>query len=1155
MPTIDALRNTVTDLLGDGAPAPADHDDLIELGLDSIRIMRIADRLRREGVTVSFADLARRPTLAEWGRLADAPPEPAAAPAPEAAAPAPVAGEPFALAPMQHAYWVGRDDDQRLGGVGAHLYTEFDGHGVDPARLAAAVTRLAARHDMLRARVLDDGRQVIDPPCHDVELAVTDLRDATPGEVQARTAALRDELSHQLLDLAGGQVFDVRLTLLPAGRTRMHLDVDFLVADARSYRILLAELAHLYERPEVPLPALAYGYARYLADRAAHPAREEDVCWWRERIGELPGAPELPWRAEHDQADPHRVARLHRWLDPQMRGRLTDAARRRGVTPAVAVATAFAEVVGAYSATPRFLLNVPMFDRRPLHPDVDAIVGDFTSSVLLDVDVGTTLPFGERAHELQRRLHEGVAHGSYSGLDVLRDLTREAGVQVLAPVVFTSALAVGELFGPDVARCFGEPEWIVSQGPQVLLDAQVSELRDGLLVNWDVRAGAFPDGVPEAMFGAFTTVLDRLADADADAGAGADGWSEPVAGLVPDEALRVRAAANATDGPLPRDPLHAAAFEHASRCPEAVAVLGGASALTYGELADGALRLAAGLRELGVQAGDAVAIRLPRGPEQVVAVLGVLAAGAHYVPIDPAQPGQRVQRILRRAGVEHVLDDAAYARAVAHRRPLAAPVVPGVDATAYVIFTSGSTGEPKGVEITHAQAANTIEDLVARYAIGPADRTLALSALDFDLSVFDIFAPLMAGGAIVTVDDERSRDAAAWIELVRDHDVSIVDCVPALLDMLLRAGEPAALPASLRLVLTGGDWVGTDLPGRLHAALPDCRFVALGGATEASIYSNRFEVEGAVPAGWASIPYGTPLRNQRLRIVDAQGRDCPDWVAGELWIGGAGVAVGYRGEPERTAARFVEHDGLRWYRTGDRARYRADGAVEFLGRADDQVKLRGYRIELGEVEAACAEHPGVRAAVALVDRTGPTARLCAAVAGSDDLDPDAVRAFAAQRLPVYMVPERVLALDALPLTANGKVDRRALEALAAAGRTATVRVAARTPLEEAIAHVWSEALDGMAVGAEDDYFLLGGDSVLATVIVGRLRDGLGTDAISVRDVLTAHTVAGLAARLGGREGAQPRLEQAAQVFLEVEQMTDEELEAHLRDGDLSEVPR
>jgi mycobactin phenyloxazoline synthetase len=1147
MPTIDALRTTVTDLLGDGSPTPADHDDLIELGLDSIRIMRIADRLRREGVTVSFADLARRPTLAEWERLADATPGAAPAPAPTAATPAPADGEPFALAPMQHAYWVGRDDDQPLGGVGAHLYTEFDGHGVDPARLAAAVARLAARHDMLRARVLGDGRQIIDPPCHDVELAVADLRDATPGEVQARTAALRDELSHQLLDLAGGQVFDVRLSLLPGGRTRMHLDVDFLAADARSYRILLAELAHLYERPDVPLPALGYGYARYLADRAAQPTREEDVRWWRERVGELPGAPQLPSRAEHDQTDPHRVARLHRRLDPGLRARLTDAARRRGVTPAVAVATAFAEVIGAYSATPRFLLNVPMFDRRPLHPDVDAIVGDFTSSVLLDVDVGTTMAFGERARELQRRLHEGVAHGSYSGLDVLRDLSREAGAPVLAPVVFTSALAVGELFGPAVERCFGEPAWIVSQGPQVLLDAQVSELHGGLLVNWDVRTGAFPDGVPEAMFGAFAAVLDGLADDG--------GWSEPVAGLVPDAARRVRAAVNATDGPLPQRPLHAGAFEHAARRPEAVAVLGGASALTYGELADGALRVAACLRDRGIRAGDAVAIRLPRGPEQVVAVLGVLAGGAHYVPIDPAQPDRRVQRILRRAGVRHVLDAAAYAQAVAHHRPLAAPVQTGVDATAYVIFTSGSTGEPKGVEITHAQAANTIEDLVARYAIDGADRTLALSALDFDLSVFDIFAPLMAGGAIVTVDEAAGRDAAAWIELVREHDVSILDCVPALLDMLLSAGEQAALPASLRLVLTGGDWVGTDLPGRLHAALPACRFVALGGATEASIYSNRFEVEGAAPAGWVSIPYGTPLRNQRFRIVDAQGRDCPDWVAGELWIGGAGVAVGYRGEPERTAARFVEHDGVRWYRTGDRARYRADGVVEFLGRGDDQVKLRGYRIELGEVEATLAEHPDVRAAVALVDRSGPAARLCAAVVGSHDVDTAAVRAFAAQRLPAYMVPEHVLALEALPLTANGKVDRRALGALAATGRGATGRVAPRTPLEEAIAHVWSEALAGVAVGADDDYFLLGGDSVLATVIVGRLRDGLGTDAISVRDVLTGHTVAGLAARLRRGDGAGPRLEQAAELFLEVERMTDEELEAHLPAGELSEVPR
>jgi mycobactin phenyloxazoline synthetase len=388
---------------------------------------------------------------------------------------------------------------------------------------------------------------------------------------------------------------------------------------------------------------------------------------------------------------------------------------------------------------------------------------------------------------------------------------------------------------------------------------------------------------------------------------------------------------------------------------------------------------------------------------------------------------------------------------------------------------------------------------------------------------------------------------------MRRHSVSVVDCVPALLDMLLRAGESDPLPSSLRLVLTGGDWVGVDLPGRLRAQLADCQFVALGGATEAAIYSNLFEVREDVPPGWTSIPYGTPLRNQRFRVVDAQGRDCPDWVAGELWIGGAGVARGYRADPERTAQRFVEHAGLRWYRTGDRARYLPDGNVEFLGRTDDQVKLRGFRIELGEIEAAFAEHPAVRRATALVRQRATTSQLCAAVVVDRPVEIEDLCAFAARRLPAHMCCERVVLLDALPLTANGKVDRRALEQRLAAAGPAEARIAPRTALEDAIAHVWSQVLDGVSVGVEDDLFLLGGDSLVATTIVGRLREGLDTDAISVRDVLSHPTVAGLAATLSANDEQSERLEQVAEVFLEVERMTDDELERELRDSDTAQT--
>ncbi|MEV8631386.1 amino acid adenylation domain-containing protein [Streptosporangium sp. NPDC051023] len=1133
MLTIDDLRQMATEQLGPGTTPPGDHDDLIALGLDSIRFMRIADRCRRAGAAVGFGDLARTPTLAEWARLIAPSPEPVleAEPAP---ALVDVSG-PFPLASMQHAYWVGRGGSAELGSVAAHLYTEFDGHGVDPARLGAAVAALAARHPMLRARVTDDGRQVVEAWTGGEELEVLDLRAATPQEAEHRLAELRDRLSHQLLDVAAGRMFDIRVTLLPGGGTRVHVDVDMLAADARSYRVLLSDLVALYRDPAARLPEIGCTFAGYQAVRAGQRPAERDVAWWRERVPSLPGAPALPLRT--DPEEPDRVTRLYHWLSPAERDRLTTSARARGLTPAVAVATVFAEVVGAWSGEPRFLLNVPLFDRRPLHPDVDNLVGDFTSSIMLEVDLTERRTFAQRAAQIQERMHEAAAHSSYAGLDVLRDLAREQGAPVLAPVVFTSALDLGELFGPEVESCLGEPVWIVSQGPQVLLDAQITEFHGGLLANWDVRAGAFPDGLPEDMFAAFRALLARAGDPEA--------WDEPVGPLLPAATLKVRAEANETDGPLPTLPLHRLFFEQAARTPQAPALLGPGGLVTYGELAGQALRVAGALRAHGVRDGDPVAIRLPKGPEQVVAVLGVLAAGGHYVPIGVEQPRARAERITTLAGAGVVLGQGLpYRDAVSWPEPLAEPAATAPEAVAYVLFTSGSTGEPKGVEVSHLAAANTVADLADRFALGPADRTLALSALDFDLSVFDIFAPLSTGGAVVTIEEEARRDAESWVREVRTHQVSVLNCVPSLLDMLLTAAERDPLGPSLRAVLLGGDWVGVDLPARLAAQVPGCRFAGLGGTTETAIHSTFQEVvAGRTPADWTSVPYGTPLRNARCRVVDAQGRDCPDWVPGELWIGGAGVADGYRGDPERTADRFVLLDGVRWYRTGDRARYWRDGTIEFLGRADHQVKIRGFRIELGEVEAALTSHPAVRQATALVVRTGAP-RLHAVVVAAEGLTEEEITAHAAERLPAHMIPDRVAVVDALPLTGNGKVDRRALTALVTARAQTPGRAEPVTALEQVIALVWARAFEREKVDADDDYFLLGGDSVLATVIVGRLRDALDTDAVSVHDILRHPTVARLAARIG-----DDRTAQVAELYLEIEAMTDDELDSEL-DGAL-----
>ena len=1114
--TLEDMRADLAELLGQ---VPGDGDDVLQLGLDSLRLMGLASRWRKAGFDVRFSELAAEPVLSAWWSLARA--RAGAAEVAEVAAARGAAevdeSAPFALATMQHAYWVGRADGQVLGGVGAQFYNEFDGDGVDPERLARAVRALTARHGMLRARFLDDGRQRIAPESAWAGLTVHDLRAAAPGEVAARLEELRGSLSRRRLAVERGEVFDVRLSLLPGGRTRLHVAIEMLVADAQSFRVLLADLARLYEGRE--LAPLATSFAAYLAERARRPEDAAARAYWQRRLPDLPGPPELPVVADPGSLRAPGVRRLQRTLSPAQWERLAARARSHRLTLPVTFLAAFAEVLAGWSAQPRFLLNLPLYDRDSVHPDVPGLVGDFTSLVLLAVDATGDGPFAERAAGLQAQLQEAVSHAAYSGVEVLRDLSRARGEPATPAVVFTSALGLGELFSEEVRRSFGAPGWTLSQTPQVLLDHQVTEREGGVLLHWEAVDGIFPDGLLEAMFGAYERLVDWLA-AD-----GSDWLTTP--SLLPAEQAAVRASVNDTAMPEPDRLLHEGFFDHARAHPQAPALLWGEDGrATYGELADRALRLAATLRARGVRPGEPVAVTLPKGPRQAEAVLGVLAAGGVYVPVGIDQPAlrrahihasssarvavtdaERVAELEWPAGVQPVpLEEAAGAA------PLAEPAAVWREAPAYVLYTSGSTGEPKGVVVSHRAAMNTIADLNRRLTAGPADRCLAVSGLDFDLSVYDLFGLLSGGGAVVAVEEDERRDAARWAGLVRRHGVTLLNCVPALLDMLLVAGA-GRLGGSLRAVLLGGDWVGLDLPGRVAAELPGCRFLALGGTTETAIHSTICEVGPEVPAAWRSIPYGTPLGNVRCRVADAHGRDRPDWVPGELWIGGAGLADGYRGDPERTASRFVAHEGARWYRTGDLARYWPDGTLEFLGRADSQVKVRGHRIELGEVEAALVAHPGVARAAAVAVPGGLAAAVVAAGAAPP---PDELRAFLADRLPAHMVPGEIRALEDLPLSRNGKVDRRALAQLVAAGREAGKWEPPAGPVEEAVAAVWAEVLGLPRVGRDGSFFALGGDSLVATRMLVRLRER-GVEGARLSDLFRAPALSAFAARL--RTGA------------------------------------
>jgi pyochelin synthetase len=898
--------------------------------------------------------------------------------------------EPFPLTDVQAAYLLGRGDTFAYGGVGCHGYGELSFADLDPDRLETAWNEVVARHDMLRAVIDKGGSQRVLP---EVPRYAIEVRDADATGFDAAVESTRADLDHRRYDPARWPLFGLAVTRGPE-RSVLHFSIDFLVCDFVSIQILLDELGRRYAgRP--PVDELELTFRDYLLAEQpmrSGPRYEADRDYWLARIDDLPGAPELPLRPDATRSVP-RFCRFALDLTPDEWDGLKLRAGQNAVTPSGAVLAAYAEAIGAWSGKPRFTVDVTLLNRQPVHPQVDRIVGDFTSVSLLSVDRDPHAPFQERAKQVQAQLWSDLDHRRFSGVDVVRELTRRRGTDAaLMPIVFTSAIGLG---GAQPVE-FGDLGYGISQTPQVWIDCQNIERNGTLATNWDVREGVFPDGVAEEAFAAYATLLRRLATGD-------EAWETVAPIPLPQAQARVRAAVNATEGPVPDGLLHEGVIAQALRTPHRTALVTPNGSLTYAELTGRAAAVAARLTAAGCTPGTLVGIVADKGWQQIVAVLGTLLAGGVYVPVDTNQPAARRDAILTGAGVRHVLT-------ASDVDGVDGPPLTGMPARlvspenlAYVIHTSGSTGTPKGVMITHRAALNTVVDINTRFDVGPDDRVLGLANLGFDLSVYDIFGPPAAGAALVLPDPERRGDPTHWAELVGAHEVTLWNSVPAQLQMLadyLGAASMVKIP-SLRLAMLSGDWIPVTLPDQIRELVPGLAVISMGGATEAAIWSIIYPV-GAVDPAWHSIPYGTPLRNQTFHVLDATMRPRPDWVAGELYIGGVGVAAGYLVDETRTAERFVTDPvtGERRYRTGDLGRYLPDGTIEFLGREDFQVKIRGHRIELAEIETALLSHPGVAAAAVVVE-------------GERPLD---------KRLAAAVQPSRVDPVPAVPLTATDGTD-------------------------------------------------------------------------------------------------------------------------------------
>jgi amino acid adenylation domain-containing protein len=920
--------------------------------------------------------------------------------------------EPFPLTDIQHAYWVGRNSVVELGGVSSHFYFELEREGLDEERLQDSLRKVIARHDMLRAIFQTDGEQRILAEVPPYGIAVADLRELDEAERTAAIERIRGEMDHHVLPADRWPLFEIRMSRMDSERLRLHVSLDVLILDAFSLYLLFLDWRRFYLEPGwVPEPLELSYRDHVLAEAAqiggARYARAEE--YWLGRLDELPPAPALPLAIQPAQLPASRFTRRRANLPHDRWAAMKEFAQRRGLTPSTVLMTAFADTLRRWAAQPSVTLNLTLFNRPSSHPQIGQLIGDFTSVTLLASHAGAGEPFTERARTVQAQFMADLEHLAYSGVRVMRQRGRRLGGGPAAsmPIVFTSAIGLTSADDPaDGMRFFGDFGYGISQTPQVWLDHQAMEEQGELYYNWDAVEALFPAGLLDDIFAAYGDLLDRLSRDER-------AWEDALPAVSPPAwQIEEREKANDTAAQIPARTLCDLVEDQARKNPYSAAVRCGDELASYHEVAARGRRMARRLRDLGAATDTLIAVVMDRSVDQVAAVLGVNRSGAAYLPIDPQWPEARRRQLLEQGRVRVVVtsprlrDELAWPdgqQLVTFADPevrdaSADPLDggPGPDDLAYVIFTSGSTGQPKGVMIDHRGAANTIQDINARFEIGPGDRVLALSALSFDLSVYDIFGTLAAGGTIVMPPPAATPDPVSWNDLVERHGVTIWNSVPALMQAWLDAHPPNRLPPGLRLrlVLLSGDWIPVDMPDAIRAHYPAAQVISLGGATEASIWSVLYPI-GSVPAEWTRIPYGKPMANQTLHVYDDQLASSPVWTTGEIYIGGVGVAQGYWSDPERTAERFIVHPGTheRLYRTGDLGRYLPGGDIEFLGREDFQVKLNGYRIELGEISAALRRQPGVGEALVTVATNPQTGRrqLAAYVtpaAGQDGPEPD-----------------------------------------------------------------------------------------------------------------------------------------------------------------------
>ncbi|MFL6253470.1 MAG: amino acid adenylation domain-containing protein [Pyrinomonadaceae bacterium] len=1113
------------------------HDDFFDLGGHSLLATRLVSRVHEAfGVAVPLRSLFEGPTVAQLARSIAAGSE--AGGSSEAAAPLIPVVERDSRLPLSFAQQRLWFLDQLEGDSAAYnmaaavrLRGTLDAHALEQS-----LDEIVRRHEILRtAFVAEDGRpaQVI-APFVKLEVPITDLRAlaANERETEVQDAAVR--ASRTPFDLTRAPLLRASLLHTNEDEHVLLLTLHHIVSDGWSMGVLIRELSTLYAHytsgqpsPLAELPVQYADFAAWQREWLQGEVLEEQLAYWKQQLRDAPELLELPTDRPRPAVQSFVGASHALTLPRELTEALKEVGRREGATLFMTLLAVFQTLLHRYTGQADIIVGSPVAGRH--HAQTENLIGLFINTLVLRTDLSGNPPFRELLARVRETALGATEHQSVpferlvEELQPRRDLSHTPLFQVM--FIFQNAEAASaELPGLSFSSIEVE-----SGTAKFDLTLALGESEEGLNGALEYNSDLFDPATVARMAEHFRTLVEEVA-------ARPDERLARLPMLGADERLQILRGWNETRADYPKDACLQQLFEaQAARTPDAPAARFEDGAwLSYAELNERAERLAGRLRALGVGAESRVGVCLERSVGMVVALLGVLKAGGAYVPLDPAYPRERLAFMLEDAGLSVLLTAESLAETLpAHGAHVVRLDADGLahdgndetangtsprgvasDNAAYIIYTSGSTGKPKGVVITHRAVVNFLLSMAARPGLDASDVLLAVTSLSFDIAALELFLPLVVGARLVLVGRETAADGGALLEHLRRDGVTAMQATPSTWGLLAQAGWQS--DGSLK-ILCGGEALPPELAARLLGDDEEQHLWNLYGPTETTIWS----AVGRVRGGAEEITIGRPIRNTQIYLLDADFNPVTVGVAGELYIGGDGLARGYFGRPELTAERFVPDPfapelGARLYRTGDLARYRADGRAEFLGRVDQQVKVRGFRIELGEIEAALARHPSIERAVA-VAREGTTAgEKSLAVyfvvgAGAGATDARELREFLRRSLPEYMMPSAFVRLESLPLTPNGKVDRRALPAPSAALSAGGEGFRApRTPVEEVLAGVWAEVLGLERVGAEENFFDLGGHSLLATQLISRVRRLLRVE-LPMRVLFEAPTVAGLAA--------------------------------------------